>query len=148
MRYRSCRLGKLILCIDDDEAILSYEKALLERSGYSVMTAASPQQGLELASTRKFDAVLLDYEMPGMNSIDVAFEIKRVRPELVVILLSGSEVPVYALALVDAFILKLEASRQLLPMIGTLCSRTRDSGQQRLSASSLASVVKLGFQRA
>jgi CheY-like chemotaxis protein len=121
---------KLILCIDDDEAILSYEKALLERSGYSVVTAASPQQGLELATTCKFDAVLLDYEMPGMNGSDVAFEIKRVRPELVVILLSGSEVPVYALALVDAFILKLEASRQLLPMIGTLCSRTRDSRQQ------------------
>ena len=121
---------KLILCIDDDEAILSYEKALLERSGYSVVTAASPQEGLGLATTRKFDAVLLDYEMPGMNGCDVAFEIKSVQPELVVILLSGSEVPVYASALVDAFMLKLEVSRQLLPTIGTLCSRTRDSRQQ------------------
>jgi len=121
---------KLILCIDDDEAILFYEKALLERSGYSVVTAASPQRGLELATTRKLDAVVLDYEMPGMNGCDVAFEIKRVRPELVVILLSGSEVPVYALGLVDAFMPKLEASRKLLPMIGTLCSRTPDSRQQ------------------
>jgi CheY-like chemotaxis protein len=54
-----------------------------------------------LVTTCKFDAVLLDYEMPVMNGCDVAVEIKRVRPELAVILLSGSEVPTYALALVD-----------------------------------------------
>ncbi|MGC1648056.1 MAG: hypothetical protein WA741_19715 [Candidatus Sulfotelmatobacter sp.] len=39
---------KLILCVDDDEAILSYEKTLLERSGYSVIAAASAQQALGL----------------------------------------------------------------------------------------------------
>jgi CheY-like chemotaxis protein len=59
-----------------------------KRSGYSVVTAASAQQGLGLVATHKFDAVLLDHEMPDMNGCDVAFQIKRVRPELVVILLS------------------------------------------------------------
>jgi CheY-like chemotaxis protein len=116
---------KSILCIDDDEAILSYEKALLERSGYSVVTAASAGEGLGLVTTCNFDAVLLDYEMPGMKGCDVAFEIKRLRPELAVILLSGSEVPKYALTLVDAFVLKLEASRALLPTIAALCSEIR-----------------------
>lgn len=53
--------------------------------------------------------------MPDMNSCDVAFEIQRLRPELAVILLSGSEVPKYALDLIDAFVPKLEASRALLP---------------------------------
>ncbi len=116
---------KLILCIDDDPAILSYEHALLERSGYSVITATSSQQGLRLVTAWQFDAVLLDYEMPGMNGCDVALEIKRVRPELVVILLSGSAVPTYALALVDAFLPKLDASRELLPMIAALCGGIR-----------------------
>jgi len=122
---------KLILCIDDDPAILSYEKALLERFGYSVTTAASAPQGLGFLKTCNYDAVLLDYEMPGMNGGDVAFEIRRVRPELPVILLSGSEVPTYALALVDAFIPKLEASRALLPTIAALCSGTRDPKQKQ-----------------
>jgi DNA-binding NarL/FixJ family response regulator len=76
-------------------------------------------------STCNFDAVLLDYEIPSMNGSDVAFNIKRVRPELAVVLLSGSEVPKYALALVDAFVLKLEASRALLPTIAALCSGIR-----------------------
>jgi len=116
---------KLILCIDDDPAILSYEKALLERSGYSVTTAPSAEEGLGLVTTCNFDAVLVDYEMPRMNGCDVAFEIKRVRPELAVILLSGSEVPKYALVLVDAFVLKLEASQALLPTIAALCSGIR-----------------------
>jgi CheY-like chemotaxis protein len=122
---------KLVLCIDDDPAILSYEKALLERSGYSVTTAASAEEGLGLVTTCNFDAVLLDYEMPSMNGCDVAFEIKRVRPELAVILLSGSEVPKYALALVDAFVLKLEASRALLPTIAALCSGIRYPKQKQ-----------------
>jgi hypothetical protein len=50
---------------------------------------------------------------------------KRVRPELAVILLSGSKVPTYLVTMVSAFILKLEASRTLLPTIGALCGGTR-----------------------
>ncbi len=122
---------RIVLCIDDDEAILRYEKALLERSGYAVITAASAQQALRLVTMCKCDAVLLDYEMPGMNGHEVAVEIRRVRPELIVILLSGSEVPTHALALVDAFVPKLEVSGQLLPVIADLCSRTQNAQRKR-----------------
>ena len=118
---------RTILCIDDDDAILFYEKALLERSGYAVITAASAQQGLRLASMCKCDAVLLDYEMPGMNGHELAIEIKRIRPELMIVLFSGGEVPAYTLPLVDAFLPKLEASRQLVPMLAAVCNRTHDT---------------------
>jgi CheY-like chemotaxis protein len=126
---------KTILCVDDDEAILHYEKALLERSGYAVLTAASAQQALRLVTMCKCDVVLLDFEMPGMNGHEVACEIKLVRPELMVILLSGSDVPTHALASVDAFVPKIEATRRLLPLIAELCgtakgmeSRGKDPG--------------------
>ncbi len=119
-----------ILCIGNDDAILRYEKALLERFGYAVLTAASAQQALRLVTMCKFDAVLLDYEMSELNGHEVAIEIKRVSPELMVLLLSGCEVPMHVLALVDALVPKLEASRQLLPMIAELCSRT-DQGRYR-----------------
>ncbi|HEY6339293.1 MAG TPA: response regulator [Candidatus Sulfotelmatobacter sp.] len=106
---------RIVLCIDDDEGVLGYEKALLERSGYEVLCASSAEQGLRLATMCKCDAVLVDYNMPGMNGDQVAVAIKRVRPELMVILLSGSSVPSAALESVDAFVPKLEASRELLP---------------------------------
>ena len=72
---------KTILCIVDDASILRYEKALLERSGYEVLAAHSGRQGLKLATTCEGAAVLLDYEMQGMNGQEVASEIKLARPE-------------------------------------------------------------------
>ena len=121
----------VILCIDDDEAILQYEKALLERFGYKILTAASAQQGLRLVATCKCDAVLLDYEMPGTKGDEVACEIKRMRPALRVILLSGSDVPAHALASVDAFVPKLEARWQLLPIIAELCGENEQAGRKK-----------------
>ena len=117
------RPKRTILCIDDDEAILRYEKLLLERSGYAVLSAASAQQGLRLVSMCQCDAVLLDYEMPEMNGHEVAVEIRQIRPELPIVLLSGSDVPTHVLPVFDAFLPKLEASRELLPMLAELCSR-------------------------
>ncbi len=122
---------RIILCIDNDESILRYEKALLERSGYVVLTAASAQQALRLVTMCKCDAVLLDYDMPVIGGYDIALEIKRITPDLIVIMVSGSEVPIQALALADAFVPKLEANRQLLPMIADLCARTHDPRQKK-----------------
>ena len=77
--------------------------------------------------------MLLDYDLPGMNGHEVAVAIKRLRPELKVILFSGSEVPMQALAFFDAFVPKLEASRQLLPMIAELCSQARAAAPRKAS---------------
>jgi two-component system, OmpR family, response regulator CpxR len=130
----TCPPKKVILCIDDDDAILRYERALLERNGYDVLTAKSGEQGLRLVAMCHCDAVLLDYEMPGMRGHEVASEIKLRRPDLVIILLSGSEVPRQAHALVDAFVPKLESSRQLLPVIAELCSRSPEAERKQESA--------------
>jgi|SRR5580658_2401624 two-component system response regulator AtoC len=127
---------RIILCIDNDESILRYEKALLERSGYVVLTAASAQQALRLVTMCKCDAVLLDYDMPVINGYDIALEIKRTTPDLIVIMVSGSEVPMQALALADAFVPKLDANRQLLPMIADLCARTHDPRQKNADLTS------------
>jgi hypothetical protein len=56
--------GAVLLCFDDDEAILECEKSFLERFGYTVLTAASGGKGLELASTYSVDVVIVDYFMP------------------------------------------------------------------------------------
>jgi CheY-like chemotaxis protein len=114
---------KVILCVDDDEAILQYEKTLLELSGYAVLTAASGKQALQLVTISELDVVILDYGMPRMSGYEIAREIRLARPRLPIILLSGSDVPTDVLALVDAFILKIEASRKLVPAIADLCSR-------------------------
>lgn len=122
---------QLILCVADDQAILRYEQALLERAGYAVLMAESPQQALRLVTMCQCDAVLLDYEMPPLSGHEVVFQIKCASPDATIILLSGSEVPMHSLALVDAVVPKLDARQQLLPMIADLCSRNQDARQKQ-----------------
>lgn len=122
---------KLILCIDDDPAILDYEQALLEGAGYAVVTALSAQRGLELVTENNFNAVLIDYRMPDMNGCDVASEIKQRQPDLAVILLSGADVPSHDLAVADGFVHKLEVARELLPLIARLSNRDQQPHRKK-----------------
>jgi CheY-like chemotaxis protein len=122
---RMCRgAGRKLLCIDDSQSILRYEKSLLERSGYDVVTADSARYGLSLAAMSRFDAVLLDYHMPEMNGHQVALELKRITPETPVVILSGSEIPEETHKLVDAVVPKTVATTELLPTVARLCSQS------------------------
>jgi CheY-like chemotaxis protein len=118
---------KMLLCIDDSQAILDYERRIFEQSGYVVVTEASARRGLRLATSFSFDAVLLDYSMPEMNGHDLAYEIRRLRPETPVVMVSGSEIPEETRRLVDAVVPKDEAKRELLPTVARLCDRVSPS---------------------
>jgi|SRR5271156_5813072 CheY-like chemotaxis protein len=115
------RRTPVLLCIDDDPDVLECEKAFLETFGYTVLTAASGSKGLELACIHLIDVVIVDYFMPGMNGQEFAIEMRRLRPQAPIIMLSAvSDVPRQALKLVDAFIAKDHLSSHLLPMIAQL----------------------------
>jgi len=118
---------RMLLCIDDSQAILDYERRVFEESGYVVVTEASARRGLRLATSLSFDAVLLDYSMPEMNGHDLASEIRRIRPDTPVVMVSGSEIPEETRRLVDAVVPKDEASRELLPTVARLCDRVSPS---------------------
>jgi CheY-like chemotaxis protein len=115
------RSGGVVLCIDDNQDVLECEKAFLETFGYTVLTAPSGSQGLELASIHSVDVVIVDYFMPEMNGPEVATEMRRLRPQAPIIMLSAAvDVPEQALRLVDAFIAKDRLASQLLPAIAQL----------------------------
>jgi CheY-like chemotaxis protein len=116
---------KTILCIDDDDGVLGFHRALLERRGYAVLTAASARQGLQIAAAFTVAAVIVDYHMPEMDGLEVAVEIRRIRPKVPIIMVSSDvEIPEQALQAVDAFISKDEAPRRLLPMINRVCGES------------------------
>jgi two-component system cell cycle sensor histidine kinase/response regulator CckA len=115
------RQSKTVLCIDDNHDVLECEKEFLESFGYTVLTALSGGKGLELASLHAVDVVIVDYCMPEMNGQEVAIEMRRLRPQAPIIMLSGAvDVPEQALNSVDAFIAKDRLSSQLLPAIEQL----------------------------
>jgi CheY-like chemotaxis protein len=116
----------LVLCIDDSQDVLDCERAFLESFGYTVLTAPSGSEGLELASIHSVDVVILDYFMPAMNGQEVAVEMRRLRPQAPIILLTeGLGVPEQALTLVDALVAKDRLASQLLPTIAHLSGSGR-----------------------
>ncbi|MBN1824349.1 MAG: response regulator [Endomicrobiales bacterium] len=78
-----------ILVIDDEEGIrnlLSYELGL---QGYSVSTAPSGEDGLELIKKNKYQLVITDIKMPKMDGIRVLEATKKIDPEVEVIVITG-----------------------------------------------------------
>jgi CheY-like chemotaxis protein len=113
----------MLLCIDHNAAILECVRALLEHSGYIVVTTPSARQGLTLATLSRFDAVLLDYHMPEMNGHQLALELRRARPETTVIMFSAADIPEETCRLVNAVVRKLDVVTELLPTVDRLCDR-------------------------
>lgn len=63
--------GRRALVVDDIAINRTTAKELLERLGWSVLTASDGREALELLDTQKCDLVLLDISMPGMSGIEV-----------------------------------------------------------------------------
>jgi CheY-like chemotaxis protein len=117
-------LAGLLLCIDDNEEVLECVKLFLESFSYTVLTAPSGGKGLELAAMYPVDVVIVDYLMPEMNGQAVVLEMRRLRPETPIIMLSGeANIPEQVLEWVDAFVAKDRLSSHLLPAIAELQER-------------------------
>lgn len=108
----------LILCIDDEELGLHIRGTVLERAGYRVITAADGDSGLRLFVSEPVDAVILDYFMPSMNGVQVATQMRRLRPEVPILLLSAYiNLPPEVVNLVDMTILKGDGPDVLLAKV-------------------------------
>jgi CheY-like chemotaxis protein len=111
----------VVLCVDDDEAIRCLLESALKQFGYSALVACNGQEALWLTAQHRVDAVILDYRIPDMNIGDVALEMKRLRPDVPIILFSGlPDIPPSTLAHVDAFVPKGEGLFSLLALLARL----------------------------
>jgi len=78
-----------ILVVDDEEAIRSSLRMILEYEGYRVVGASSGKEGLEAASSADPDLVLLDIKMPRMDGLEVLSRLREEHPSLPVVMISG-----------------------------------------------------------
>lgn len=86
---RHCR----ILFVEDDEDQLHTAPRILREAGFSVTAAGTPRQAIDhvAASPVGFDLVITDYDMPGMNGIELLERIHQLNPSLPFLLVSGRE---------------------------------------------------------
>jgi signal transduction histidine kinase len=83
--------GETILIVEDDIAILKVSRIMLERLGYQVLSAISPQAALQLAGKQdtRIDLLVTDVIMPGMNGRDLAAQLTATHPGLQTLFMSG-----------------------------------------------------------
>ena len=79
-----------ILLVDDETSFIETMSKRLQKREFTVMTAASGQEALEvLRANRHLDVVVLDVKMPGIDGIETLQEIKKAFPLTEVIMLTG-----------------------------------------------------------
>jgi CheY-like chemotaxis protein len=115
-----------ILCVDDEPNILTSWAELIGSAGYRVLMARGGSEAIQQFSAQTVHAVVLDYEMPGMNGGIVAARIRQINSEVPIILHSGGCTPrTEELALFDSFVSKGERLATMLAAIqGVLTSRS------------------------
>ncbi|NWF90598.1 MAG: response regulator [Ignavibacteriaceae bacterium] len=78
-----------ILCVDDEEVILSSFRKILVLDGYSVDTVETGQEALGLIQKHHYDFVFTDLKMPLMDGVEVTKSVKHLRPDIDVIIITG-----------------------------------------------------------
>lgn len=78
-----------ILVIDDDALVVATIKSVLKRKAYDVVCASSGREGLTLLQQADFDLAICDMIMPDMEGLETITHLKKMRPRLPVIAMSG-----------------------------------------------------------
>lgn len=108
-----------ILIIDDDEALCEELSESLKEAGYEVDTSFDGLEGKDLATSKHFDVLLLDINLPSLNGIEVLRHLKADHINTPVIVFTGS--PDFdfnqILTLAYGFIIKPFDTMTLLKMV-------------------------------
>src|SRR5580658_8724259 len=118
-----------VLIIDDEASVRRALHTALLNLGFDIGEASSGEEAIELCRIVKYDAVLLDINMPGKSGIETCAELRRMRPRLAILVVSVSddhERKVKALeAGADDYVTKPFHIRELTARIRASLRRTR-----------------------
>ncbi|MCK5695748.1 MAG: response regulator [Desulfobacula sp.] len=82
-------MSEKVLLVDDEKEFLEIMSERMEARGMEVTTAESADQAMSILKKKSFDAIVMDFQMPGMDGIEALKTIKNKNPELQIILLTG-----------------------------------------------------------
>jgi CheY-like chemotaxis protein len=108
-----------ILFVDDEPMLAHLGQGMLERLGYTVVACTSSTEALQAfrAAPQDFDLVITDQVMPAMSGAELARELRRIRPDILIILCTGFSHAITAEAArelgMNAFLMKPLGSRDL-----------------------------------
>lgn len=112
-----------ILVVDDDKDVLNYIKDILETHGYSVMPVNNPLTAIDVFKTvsGKIHLIITDIMMPLMEGNEMIKNLKKIKPDIKIIVVSGySDETVNKDRLIDAFLKKPFERLELLSTVRRL----------------------------
>src|SRR5690554_4720179 len=80
---------KKILIIDDEMSVRRMLTSFLSKHGYDAESTISGKQGIQLLKERDYDLVLCDYRLKDYDGLEFFKEIKKIRPDVTVIFITG-----------------------------------------------------------
>jgi len=89
-------MGGRILVVDDEASVLEIFKRVLARQGHRVHACLSPDEAIGEFARANFDLLVVDKNLPSMNGFDLLAELRKVDPDLPVILMTASPEPLLA----------------------------------------------------
>ena len=78
-----------IMIVDDEPEVAEVLAKSLNRQGHQTTVVHSGAEALQLLRGTSPDALFLDVSMPGLNGLDVMAEVRRLRPTLAVVIITG-----------------------------------------------------------
>jgi two-component system, cell cycle sensor histidine kinase and response regulator CckA len=124
-----------ILIVEDEEELRIAVSKMLRKLKFSVIEASDGRTGVDLfrASQKEIDVVLLDLTLPGMTGGEVLQEVRRLRPDVAVVITTAYSKD-SALTAIDKgqswlFIRKPYRLSELADLLRSVCLRGRSSGQ-------------------
>ena len=113
-----------ILVVDDEEAILYVFERYLSVAGYDVAVANNGFDAVRAGEAGPFDLLITDFRMPGMNGIEVIHALRRLKPGLPALVISGNPIEAGTMPEGVRFLSKPVSMSDLLALIPSLIART------------------------
>ena len=116
-----------ILVVDDEKNMRVTLAAILEDKGYSITTADTGEKAVELCESERFDIVIMDVRMPGMDGVEAFRQIRRHKEGVKVILMSAYGVDNLKQAALDEGAIAFLSKPLDLPRMFNLISEAHDT---------------------
>jgi len=110
----------VILCVDDEPILLQVRGLVLRHAGFEPVLASTADEALAIFRDRQIDLVITDHLLPDVSGTELAGQMKRMKPAVRIVMMSGAAAPAENSPFIDAFLMKGAPVPDLLSLIESM----------------------------
>jgi CheY-like chemotaxis protein len=116
-----------VLVIDDERVIRDVIVEVLEDAGHDVLGVATAEEGVNRLDDDAFDLVVSDLLLPGLSGLDLLGEVRRRRPGVPVVFVTGAGMPIDGASEARGFVAKPFSHAELREAVATALQARKDA---------------------